>query len=813
MATPYDTDATEEVFAASEGRTTAPYFVPPQPLEYDFEEREKIADYVFDTYRSGVDARHSWNSDHLVYDQMHRGQVDKFNPRAGPWPDSANLHVQAPYWLIEALNVRVMLAVWNQQPLVVGKWEDDADREVAKKAAHRIEWHLQPARMNARAMWSRASKIRFAHGVAVASIHYAHTKYRIREYIQDPDTIPPITQTNTDGTPQLDEVGNVITTAPPAEDITLMVEKTKYRGPVIYPLEFQDVIATAGAMNLQPNSPSNPGGSDQVIVRQFEHLYLMAEKAEGDNPAYPYLMDDDRDMSWWRSHAPAQDLSGGTENNTGAEQQKDRFEGTNRIHQNTYSSDDDNTNPMFEILTGYCRYPVQDPLTKEYYDEEVVFFVSKEPRVFLGGFLLSDIVWSGKRPLVELHYQTISNRFYSMGVCELCRSLSEELDTIHNMRIDVGFITNMPFFFYTSHSDFQPNEVTIAPLQGIPVSDTTKISFPSFNNVTSFYHQEETLLLSYIERVFGITDLNLGVSPQHGAAARTATGFMGTQQEGNARVYEIVVQDTESFSHMCNLIYELDIQYGPPERSWRLGDVSYEGLTRDDLWFRKTYDFRVGANLGTFSQQIQMQRAQAVLQVAAMSPLSNQSLGRRWEAEAMNYRAMGLTDPEIHAIIGPKEAIGEGEPKSQQEENEAMARFVYGAEAPAPVHPSDDDRSHIQGVQQFLGSDIYEALGRPNEQSFINHLIMHNQSMATKRQQAQMAQMQQQQQQQQGGGQMPGAGGASTENRAAAQMGGAGAGGGGGGSAADIYALQTQAQGQPRGNGNMPLPDFLGGGQ
>lgn len=32
-------------------------------------------------------------------------------------------------------------------------------------------------------------------------------------------------------------------------------------------------------------------------------------------------------------------------------------------------------------------------------------------------------------------------------------------------------------------------------------------------NVTSFYHQEEQLLYSLVERVLGITDLFLGVSP------------------------------------------------------------------------------------------------------------------------------------------------------------------------------------------------------------------------------------------------------------------------------------------------------------
>lgn len=148
---------------------------------------------------------------------------------------------------------------------------------------------------------------------------------------------------------------------------------------------------------------------------------------------------------------------------------------------------------------------------------------------------------------MELHYHRVPGRLYSMGVMEIGKHLSAELDTIHNMRVDVGFATNLPFFFYRTSSAFDPNDIELIPLKGIPVDNIGDVQFPQMQNVTSFYHQEEQLLYSLIERVFGVTDLFLGVSPTQGAAARHATGFVGTQQEALSRMSEILQQDADSF--------------------------------------------------------------------------------------------------------------------------------------------------------------------------------------------------------------------------------------------------------------------------
>ena len=744
----------------------APIFPDPEPLDFTDEQQEIIAQTVKTLYEETVISRNggdltnvsdgSWSQNHQTYDQMFRGEIEQFNPRTGPWEGASHLHVQAPYWLCSAINARLSSAIWSQTPLVVGEAEEDDDQETAINNAHLIDWNLQPKRMSARAQWSRISMTRLIHGVGNGLITHATDMYRYRTQGNlEPQFAP-------DGSPMRDDDDNLVTAAE-----SNIEEGVFYQGPVLTPLQYDDVVVPDGAMNLQAVRQSNPLGADWVILRQVEYLSLIMSKDS-------YYANDE-DEEWWLGRKPSQPFGLMGDNNTERITQQRQMEGVNALQ----GERREKMNPQYEVLTVFI--PWEDPATGE--TEEMCFWICKYPNVFLGGYRLSDLVYTGVRPLLELHYQNVSNRYYSMGVMEIVEHLSEELDTIHNMRVDVGFATNLPWYFVRASAGIEASTIQLKPLELVPVEDPNDVKAPQVQNVTAFYHQEETLLLSIIERVFGVTDLFLGVSPTRGAAARHATGFMGTQQESEARMSEPIAQDAEAFSFLCRTVCNLEQMWGPQERTFRvLGEGGGKAkMTRDDLWFSGTYDFRLGANVGSYSQAMRFQRSQSMMQIAAASPLTQMDPGRRWEVEAEVYRSMGYRDAEIVKFIGPKSAVSQGDPVPQDEENAQMAQYAFG-EAPAPVNPSDNDMEHLQQSRDFRQSDVFMALGRPNEQAFVNHEMMHNQQMMAKQQQQQMnAQMQ-------GGEQGPGA---STMARAGAQLGNVSP-MGGNGSMSDVYSAQTQ---------------------
>ena len=753
-----------------EASRRADIFPPAESLEFDPQEQESIAKMVIRAYRDDLLVRDEWESDHLMFDQMFRGKVEDFANRQGPWEGSSNLHVQLPFWVVDSLTVHQTGEIFSQNPLVASTFEETADRKVAYKSSKLVEWNMQPNRMDLRSIWSRMAKIRNIHGTSVGLVTFANDEQTYRSYVQPPHEMPPEIVFSPDGMPMIDDNGNIVE-RPTTPDVEMRRKKI-YEGPVITPLEWDDVVVPLNCMNLQPRRRSNTLGAPRVTIRMRETLSDMVARNESGDYAEMFSGDLETEQKWIDAAPDQLHLNtDGAQDSNERERQQERMEGRNRGAAQASVGEDSYAEPDYETLMHFCSYVIPGAEGEGDVREEVVFFVSRDPEKFLGAFRLSDIVWSGRRPLVELHFQTVSNRFYSMGACEIVEHISAELDTLHNMRIDVGQATNLPFFFYKATSNFNPDEVELRPMKGVPVDDPNNFSFPAFQNVTTFYEREEVNLLTLAERVLGVTDLFLGMNPTTGAAARTATGFVGTQQESNNRMSEIGAQDARSFSFLCHLIYDLEMQYGPEERQIRLfGQKSEleEFITRDDLWFRGTYDFRLGAAVGVKSQAARMQQAQGVLQVAAKSQLTTSDPGRVWESEARYYRALGLSEAEIEELIGPKEAVAKAA-KTQDAENAEMAQYAYGVGIPSPINPSDDDQKHIIDAQKWVASEAYRALGSPNNMAYSQHMVAHQQQM----QQKQMAAQQQQQQAMSGGGNGIGqGGGADPMNRAAAQMGG-----------------------------------------
>ena len=709
-----------------------PDFAEAELLNFSSEEKEQVAHAIKDLYQAQVQDRTAYASQHDLYDQMFRGSLD--TQRTGPWEGSSNLHVQMPFWLVDSIGTRLTSAIWGQTPLVAGEAYEDDDEESFRHAAGLVSWHLR--RMNARADWNTISRMRCIHGLGVGIVFPAKDSFTFRRLSSEGE---PLIQFGPQGEVLVDEEGVAVETV---EREYETVERTRYDGFTLHPVEWDDLIHPAEGFNLQPVTEANRGGTDYVGIRQWQTLSLMWKLRD---TAYGYVSSDAemKKRDWWVDSAPAQDRSDTHAGENARVRTQDRHEGRSRSQQGRNSQ---RANPEFETVMWFMPWELENA-DGEMEEQECLFYVCLKPLKLLGAFRLSDVYWQNRRPLLELHYQRVGTRLQSMGVMEIVKHLSAELDTIHNMRIDVGFATNMPFFFYQASSIFNPEKIKLRPLKGVPVDDVNTVRFPQLQNVTSFYHNEEQLLYTLIERVMGVTDLFLGVSPTRGAAARHATGFVGTQQEALARTSEIVASDADAFSFFCHTLYNMELQYGPEERILRLqgreGPLTQQ-LTRDELWMRGEYDFRLGANEGMFSSMIRQQQGQALMPLM-QNPIVAQDMGKQWEI--LNYYLHAAGFPNPSQFIGPKEAISVGVPKSQEEENGEMDQQAHGVNQPAPVHPNDNDQQHMQKVMEHLNDPAYVSMGRPNQAGHMAHYAEHQaaivQKQAMQQQQAQMAAQQQ----------------------------------------------------------------------
>ena len=770
-------------------------FAPPELLDLSEDQKEDILETIFHLYRDRVEERGKWTKQHVGYDEMFRGQVD--SNRAGPWKGSSNLHVQMPYWLVDSINTRLVTGIWSQTPLVSGKAEEDDDQEIFRDACKLVDWHLQPKRMNARAMWSKISKMRCIHGAGVGLISYAFDEYTYRAL---EETASPALLFNPDGTPMIDDDGQPVIQS--AKETTLK-RAVRYDGPVLFPLEWDDLIKSKEGFNLQPLTESNPGGSDFVGLRTFQNLSLIWQLKDS---SYGYIDDDDdmKKRDWWIDNAPSQDRSGDaiTSDNQQRVKTQDRHEGMQRSL-STRRTPTIRPNPEFEVLRWFMPWPLENEEGEEEWTE-CVFFAATAPRKLIGAYRLSDIYWQDERPLLEMHYQTVGTRWYSMGVMEIAKHLSAELDTIHNMRMDVGFATNMPFFFYRATSTINPEKIQLRPLKGVPVDDINDVRFPQLQNVTSFYNQEEQLLYTLVERVMGVTDLFLGMSPTRGAASRHATGFVGTQQESMARMGETSSQDAEAFSFLCRTIYNMELQFGPEERSLRLqgkeGPLTQQ-LSRKEMWMRGEYDFRIGANAGLYGSMMRQEQAQTLSQLAANSPIIMQDPAKMWEVLNFALHSVDIQNPE--QFIGPKEALSAGVPKDADEENGEMDQQIFGPGQGAVVHPNDNDDRHIQEHMAHIQSSAFQSMNEPN---MAGHM-MHLQQQVQQKQQKATMQQQQAATAAAGGGQPPQQGQQQPTAANVAQLDGAQQ-----GAMGNVGASPAANNGAANGAANSAMPNLTGAG-
>ena len=333
---------------SSYAKPLVPSFPDPSPLDLSDEDKEEIVNTIENLLRASSESRSAWSKHHQDYDLMFRGALDIRGPDAGPWPDSSNLHVQMPYWLVDSYNTRLVASIWSQNPLVTSHPVEDDDVEISRNAANLVRWHLSPKKMNARAAWSRISKTRCIHGRGVGILPWAKDEYVYRvagdkKFKRD-----------NDGNLVSDEFGLPIETSNSSGSV--YKREVRYDGPLLVPLEWDDVIEPMEGTNLQPVSPSNPLGADWVGIRQWEQLSLIWKKRD---TAYKYI-DKDSDLSdkdSWLSSSPSQDRSGSgpLANNQERVRLQDYVEGRTRRTGERYRSPNARFNPESEIMTWFMQ--------------------------------------------------------------------------------------------------------------------------------------------------------------------------------------------------------------------------------------------------------------------------------------------------------------------------------------------------------------------------------------------------------------------------------------------------------------------------
>lgn len=406
---------------------------------------------------------------------------------------------------------------------------------------------------------------------------------------------------------------------------------------------------------------------------------------------------------------------------------------------------------LYEVLEAYASIDLDD----DGINSEIVMWVHVQTMEILRATYLRRINKAGERPFSVIHFHkriidADAGTETGIGLIEVMHPLAVEIDAMHNIRVDYGLISNMPYFFYRPASNVDAVVAEIAPGKGIPLDNPqTDVYFPPMSNRTAFGYQEEQNLQTHLQRLTGLSDMSMGMLTGDQGATRTATGARALVGEANANLDIHLRRLNRGWAKALKLILHMLQQRIEPGFAFMVtgqdgNDYFSKIQNRADI--AGDFDFEISPNTANSNRAITQQTASQVYQLTS-NPLDYQlgiiTAGNRYEAIKNQLQSFGIKDWS-RFITKSAQATYQLTPHDE------LLRILHGIDV--PVTPQMDHEGFIFMWEQTKKSD--ELLGQFNEQQAVmaeNQAKKHKQMLdAMQSQQGQQANVQQQQMNAQG---------------------------------------------------------------
>lgn len=469
------------------------------------------------------------------------------------------------------------------------------------------------------------------------------------------------------------------------EEVEERVTKVCFDGPIFEPRPLEDVVLVGDG---------DPQKADMVIDQcraTASELWTMADQGIFDSDAVEQVINSGPDMT--------------TDTMTGTiKQQRAENAGTS-------TPDTEADLDRYQILETYARIDVDGSGI----NTEVVMWIHPKTRALLRATYLRRVNKSGERPFFKSDFYRRPGQLYGIGLLEILHPLSVEMDAMHNMRIDFGLISNMPFGFYKANSSLNPEVISYRPGDLIPLDDPqSDVYFPNLGNRTSFGMQEEMAIQTLVERLTGVNDMMTGAMSGSQGATRTATGVRGLIGESNANLDVHLKRLQRTWRRALRYTLHMLQQRIPVGLSFRV-----TGEDGNDYWryvrsqedIAGDFDIELDANSANSNQSIQQENAQLVFQ-AVQNPILLQTgivgQGNIYEATKDFFKSRGIKNFNRYITRPPDYAYM---PTPEEEAN----RILRGIEV--PVLPQSDHAGFMEYFQTIFDND--ELLGQFNEDQSI----------------------------------------------------------------------------------------------
>lgn len=632
--------------------------------------------------------------------------VDNEDLSRGPWQESSNLHLPVTLTAVRALHARMFAALYSVQPPFSVKPHNEAATVAVPLVEGIMQWTIKEwincydgiAEVLDQWLWEWITT-----GTGILKIRWER---KFSRYIEAQEKTV-IEQVWNDDLKQMIPTPRLVT-----NDVA--VTKKIFDGPAAEVISPEDILLAGGDGDITK--------ADTVIHRYYETrsgLYQLADQKIFDADVVEEIMEGGLDSEY-------------TDEASSLKMDKSANSG---IIQENIDTDLD----RFEILECYCKMDVND----DGLDEDVIVWVHTRSKKVLRATYLYRVYGEGHRPFAKIDFLKKRGHQFGIGVPEILYSLQNEIDAMHNLKLDYGILSTMPFGFYRAAGGMKPETLELEPGKLIPVNDPqSDVYFPNLGNRAAFASQEEGNLLSYVERLISISDTNLGVIGGQGAA-RTATGVNAIVSENNLNLDIFIKRAQRGWKQFLRTLLQIIQKRMPKEMQIRItgedGGLHPFLIERGDIQGR--FDFDIDATSVNSNKAVTREIAQQILnltlnplliQMGIVTPDNLYNACKNWVV-SMDVKdfARYLNKPsDLEVFITPQQEV---------------SRLLQGM--PVPVHPAMKHEAFMRYVENIVNTPEY--LGTLTEEQSIKiaqqYEVHKKMAEAIAAQEAQFANQQQQQ--------------------------------------------------------------------
>lgn len=367
-----------------------------------------------------------------------------------------------------------------------------------------------------------------------------------------------------------------------------------------------------------------------------------------------------------------------------------------------------------EVIEFYDKYDYNNDGVRE----DIIVTIEKKSRTFLDARPLLSISRINERPFVVGQLIRRTNRVYGKSMAEVAVPLEEEINAIHNQRLDAGTMSIIPFGVYRAGSGFKPENLEMEPGLWVPVDDINDAKWVTVPNNVNVSFQEERMLMELVEKLTSAGSYQAGQESDVNRSRSTARGTIAIIQQGEVRFSVLGKRCQNPLSRMMNKILHQYQDKMPPGLGMRVlgpdGEALFpEGIAPEDL--AGNYDNYMILDSTAGSKQADRDMKAFVYTQMLTNPFVLQNPAGFWRLTADLLKATGVYE-DVTDIIGARPS----NPSTANNPADENAKMLQGQ----VVHVQDTDNpvEHLITHYSFRDSGDFAMMPPEYRFNFDSHL-------------------------------------------------------------------------------------------